>query len=231
MIEGLSNSFQVYFQSALSAGSPVIYVIVFLAGFLASLTPCVYPMIPVMVGAFYKYADGDAKKGFFLSLMYTGTFTCIYVILGMIAALSGTLLGRLAGSAWLNFAAAISIVILSLSMFGLYEIKLPALKLKGGGFLYMVLLGSISGVVFSACAVPVLGAILLFVAHTRNVVYGASLLLFFSLGMSVLFLVSGFLGGKIKFKSGVHVKISKYILGFMVLLSSFYFFYRFITFL
>ena len=183
-------------------GSPVLALgAAFAGGFLASLSPCVYPMIPIIsvhVGSRNAGAKSRARS-FQLSLGYVFGMAAVYALLGMIAALTGGLFGQIASSPWALLLVANMLMLLGLN--SLEVIPFPALlsgrfrEPAAQGMLGAFLVGAASGLVASPCISPVLLGLLTFVATGHSVVYGGSLLFVFSLGMGVLLVVAGTFSG------------------------------------
>lgn len=182
------------------SGSPFDFLIAFFGGFLASLTPCVYPLIPISAGYILGNAHDSKKKGLFLSLSYVTGIAITYSILGVLAVLTGGIFGKFSSNPVVNIVSGILILIFGLSMFDLFNfnftfplsLKLPA-HLRGS-HLPALLLGMVSGLMISPCLTPILAAILAYLSTTKNVFYGASLLFCFSYGMGLIFILIGIFG-------------------------------------
>jgi len=165
---------------------------------LASFTPCVYPLIPVVATYIGSKAVGGKGKVslFWLCLSYVIGMSVVYSSLGIIAALTGSLFGRISTNPWSYFVVANVFILLGLNV--LEVIPLPVLapgNVSRGGVMGAFLVGATSGLVTSPCTTPVLGAVLLFVSRTQNVVWGGVLLFSFSLGMGFLLLIVGLFSG------------------------------------
>ncbi|MBM3244460.1 MAG: hypothetical protein FJZ15_01535 [Candidatus Omnitrophica bacterium] len=177
------------------SGSPFDYLIAFAGGFLASLTPCVYPLIPVTAGYIGINSSGSKLKGFFLGLAYVTGIAIMYSTLGVIAALSGKIFGTIATSPLMQIIAGAVIIIFGLAMFDLFALPLPSAaqlpKLKRGDYFSTLLLGLVSGLIVGPCLTPVLGAILVYVAARESMFYGVTLLFSFAFGMGLIFIVIG----------------------------------------
>jgi len=173
----------------------------FTGGALAGLSPCVYPMIPI-VSAYVISRSGAEKsriKSFLLSLAYVVGMAAVYSLLGMVAALTGSMFGQISTSPWALLVVAIILLLFALNI--LEVIPLPA-RFSGriwepaaGGVPGSFLLGAASGLVASPCTTPVLFGLLTFVATSHSVAYGAVLLFAFSMGMGMLLLVVGTFSG------------------------------------
>jgi thiol:disulfide interchange protein DsbD len=184
------------------AGSPAIAVgAAFAGGILTALSPCVYPMIPI-VSAYVGARSAGTKTGvtsFFLSLCYVLGMATVYALLGMVAALTGALFGRISTSPWALLTVANVFLLFALNI--LEVIPFPAWfsgrprEPAAGGVIGAFLIGAASGLVASPCTSPVLFGLLTFVATTRSVAYGGALLFAFSLGMGVPLIVVGTFSG------------------------------------
>jgi cytochrome c-type biogenesis protein len=171
------------------------YLKAFLGGVGISLTPCIYPLIPITVGYIGASSSGSKFKGFLLSLVYVTGIAITYSILGLFASLSGTIFGRLSSHPLTYLLVGIVIILFGLSMSDLFVvnlpniIKLPGLKKKG--YFSAFLLGLSSGLIISPCLTPALGAILLYLATKKNLLYGATLLFTFAYGMGLILILVG----------------------------------------
>src|SRR5512147_950799 len=207
------------------AGAPLIAVgAAFASGVLTGLSPCVNPMIPIVAG----YVGGRAVKEralcehcgpvtniesvvagspaertraryFLLSLGYVAGMATVYSLLGMIAALTGDLFGRISTSPWAFLIVANVFILFALNL--LEVVPFPAWfqgrsrKPVMGGVIGAFLIGAASGLVASPCTSPMLFALLTYVATSRSVVYGGVLLFAFSMGMGILLIIAGTFSG------------------------------------
>jgi len=173
----------------------------FAGGMLAGLSPCVYPMIPI-ISAYVVSRNGVEKSrlsSFLLSLAYAVGMAAVYSLLGMVAALTGSMFGQISTSPWALLIVAIVLLLFALNILDVIPFPArfsgltwqPAARGVPGAFL----LGAASGLVASPCTTPVLFGLLTFVATSRSVVYGAVLLFAFSMGMGILLLVVGTFSG------------------------------------
>lgn len=173
----------------------------FLGGTLASLSPCVYPMIPVVSAYVGSRTVGERTrfKSFLLSLAYVVGMAVVYALLGMIAALTGSFFGQISTNPWALLIVALILFLFALNILELIpfpswfavQAKDPAL----GGVFGAFCIGAVSGLVASPCTSPVLFSLLTFVATTQNVIFGGALLFVFSLGMGLLLVVVGTFSG------------------------------------
>ena len=182
--------FDTYLQTSLLASLAVA----FLGGVLASLTPCVYPMIPITAGVIGHANIGGSKwRGFILSLIYVTGMSLAYAALGIFAAGTGRFFGAVNSSPWTFLLVGNLIALFGLGM--LDVIKMPTLagRLTGRqlGLSGIFLAGISSALVAGPCTTPVLGTLLAFTATSKNIALGGLLLFVFSLGMGALLLGVG----------------------------------------
>jgi len=190
-------------KNALAEGSALAFLIVFGAGFLTSLTPCVYPMIPITISYIGGKSTGGGKlKGFILSLFYVLGLALVYALLGVVAALTGALFGSITQIPAVIGGVALIFGIMGLSMLGLFDIQLPA-SLQGrmqssgprSGFIGAIAMGAVAGLVAAPCAGPVIVALMTYIASTGKVIFGFTLMMSFAAGMGILFIVLGTFSG------------------------------------
>ena len=189
-MEFLLSQFNTTLQSSLIAS----VVIAFIGGVLASLTPCVYPMIPITAGVIgHANIGGSRWRGFRLSLTYVVGMALTYAALGLFAAATGRFFGAINSSPWTFFAVGNIILLFALGM--LDVIELPSFAGRFGqqrlGLGGIFVAGVTSALVAGPCTTPILGTLLAYTASTRSLVAGALLLFAFSLGMGALLLGVG----------------------------------------
>ncbi|HJV38006.1 MAG TPA: cytochrome c biogenesis protein CcdA, partial [Geothrix sp.] len=197
-------------------------LLVFLAGMGASLTPCVYPMIPITMAIVGAKGSGKAR-GFALSAMLVLGMAVTYTTLGVLAARSGAAFGAFAQKPAFLIPVSLLFAAFALSLFGAFEIALPqglALKLQGDGsrkgFGGAFLMGLVLGPLSAPCVGPVIGAVLVGIAQRGDVFMGGLQLFVFALGMGVLFLVVGTFSAALP-KSGDWLTRFKQGMGLVVL--------------
>jgi thiol:disulfide interchange protein DsbD len=189
---------------ALDRGSVLAFLLVFLGGVLTSLTPCVYPMIPITIAVIGGQASGTKLKGFILSLFYVLGIATTFSLLGVIAARSGALFGSFGQHPVTLSVIALIFFLMGLSMLGVFTLQMPsslATKLQGRkrrGFLGAYITGLVGGLVVSPCISPLLVVILTWVATSGSVLMGVGLLFSFALGLGILFIVIGTFSGILK---------------------------------
>ena len=203
-------------------------VIFFIAGLALTFTPCVFPMIPILSGIIAgQGSDNSTRKSFFLSLSYVLAMALTYAIVGVIAALSGENLQVALQNPWVIGSFAILFVLLSLSMFGFYELQMPASiqsKLTnisnsqtGGSMMNAGIMGFLSALIVGPCVTAPLIAALVYIANTKDVLLGGSSLFALGLGMGVPLLIIGTSAGKILPKAGAWMDNVKAGFGIMML--------------
>ncbi len=212
------------------------YVVVFLGGVVMSFTPCIFPLVPVVVGIIGASKGGDSRlKAFILSSAYVLGMAITFSILGMIAAMTGKLFGQVQSSTYANLIVGNVIIFFALVL--LDVIPLPVFLLqragigkvaKGKGILPVFFMGMVSGLIASPCAAAVLGALLTYVASTQNVVLGFSLLFVFAIGFGTILIVIGTFTGILSLipKSEKMMRIVQKVFAFGMILLGEYFIFR-----
>ncbi len=197
-------------------------LLVFLAGMGASLTPCVYPMIPITM-AIVGAKGGGKARGFALSAVLVLGMAVTYTTLGVLAAKSGAAFGAFAQRPAFLVPVSLLFAAFALSLFGAFEIALPpslAMKLQGDGsrkgFGGAFLMGLVLGPLSAPCVGPVIGAVLVGIAQQGDVWLGGLQLFVFSLGMGVLFLAVGTFSAALP-RSGDWLTRFKQVMGLVVL--------------
>jgi thiol:disulfide interchange protein DsbD len=193
----------------LAGGSFFAFPAAFIGGLLISFTPCVYPIIPIQLGFIGgqtavpgQEASGRFSfRGFKLSVLFVLGMSIVYAALGAFASLTGTLFGSWASSPWTYIVVGNVVLVLALSMFGLFQIQAPQFLMSlnprsnGKGALSALLVGAASGLVVGPCTAPALGATLAYVGASGNVVFGTLVLFIFAIGMGSLMIVLGTFSG------------------------------------
>ncbi|HTL98948.1 MAG TPA: cytochrome c biogenesis protein CcdA [Holophagaceae bacterium] len=190
-------------------------------GIVASLTPCVLPMIPITM-AIIGAKGGGKLRGLMLSLTLVLGMALTYTILGVVAARTGAAFGAAAQKPAFLVPVALLFTALALSLFGAFEISLPSslqTKLQGGarkGFGGAFFMGLILGPISAPCVGPFIGAQLIQIAQRGEVAVGALTLFVFALGMGVLFVIGGTASAALP-RSGDWLTRLKQIMGVVVL--------------
>lgn len=204
----------------------------FLWGFLASLTPCVYPMIPITVGVIGAANAGSVSRGFVLSLVYVLGMSLTYAAFGVAAAWSGNLFGAYAGHPVVRIIVAAVFVLLALSLFDLFYFQMPtgvsarlSTLRKSGGVLGILVTGAVAGAVVGPCVGPMLAGLLIYIAGIGDRIQGFLLMWSFALGMGILFLIIGTFSGAASAlpRSGAWMGKLKAVFGLLMLGAALYY--------
>ncbi|MFZ4551933.1 MAG: protein-disulfide reductase DsbD, partial [Aquabacterium sp.] len=216
-------------RQALASGKLWVVVPVFLlAGLLLSLTPCVLPMVPILSSIIVGQRDQVGRaRGFALALSYSQGMALVYTALGVAAGLLGQGLSAYLQHPWVVLAFAALMIVLALSMFGLYELQLPAAvqswlgagssHLPGGRFVSVFAMGVVSALIVSPCVSAPLAGALLYISQTRDVGLGAAALYAMAWGMSVPLLLVGLSAGSLLPRTGPWMKAVKALFGVLML--------------
>jgi thiol:disulfide interchange protein DsbD len=200
----------------------------FLFGLALSLTPCVFPMIPILSGIIVGHgADVSRKKAFMLSVVYVAGMAIMYTIAGMLAGLTGELLSSAFQNPWVLGGSALVFVLLSFSMFGFYELQLPAKlqgklaqtsnSMPGGAYSGVFVMGALSALIIGPCVAAPLSGALLYIGQSGDFVLGGIALFVMSLGMGVPLLLIGASAGSLLPKAGLWMNAVKAVFGVLML--------------
>lgn len=211
-------------------GYLITFLLVFLGGLGLNLTPCVYPMIPITITYFGGQAQGKKGSLVFHSFLYVIGMALMYSVLGVIAAMTGGFFGAALRYPLVLIGIALVMVLLALSMFDVYELRMPAFlnRLAGSshkGFGGTLLMGLTVGIVAAPCIGPFVLGLLTYVGNRGNVVLGFSLFFVLALGLGVPFLVLALFSGSIHRlpRSGAWMVWVRKIFGFVMLALAVYF--------
>lgn len=202
--------------------------IFFALGLTLTFTPCVFPMFPILSSLIAGQQGLSTKRAFTLSFVYVQGMAITYALLGLVvASLGGQVQGYIQHPAVL-ISFSILFVLLALSMFGLYEFKLPESWMtrltqlsnnqKSGNYLGVFMMGVLSGLIASPCTTAPLSAALLYVAQSGDYFVGGITLYVLSLGMGIPLLLLGTSGGKLLPKAGAWMEQVKTLFGFIMLM-------------
>ncbi|WP_374277225.1 protein-disulfide reductase DsbD [Azonexus sp.] len=200
----------------------------FVAGLGLSLTPCVFPMIPILSGIIAGQGQRSSHaRGFWLALAYVLGMAVTYAAAGVAAGLTGTLISSALQNPWVLGAFALVFVVLSFSMFGFYELQLPvALQsklseesghLQGGRGVGVFLMGALSALIVGPCVAAPLAGALLYIGQTGDAVLGGSALFAMALGMGAPLIAVGVAGGSLLPKTGPWMEGVKKAFGVLLL--------------
>ncbi len=226
------------------ASDPLAIAIFFGAGVLASLTPCVYPMIPIVVtymggaetDALAAGASSEGRRGRILlrALIYVIGMAVVYTGLGMFAILASKPFGSVTQSFWGYAIVGLVLAIFGLGMMGLFEIRVPSFLLNRigtgprQGMIGAALMGATSAIVAAPCAAPIVLPLVALVAKEGRLLFGTIAMLAFSFGLGLLFVVLAIFSGmaaSLPRPGGWMVTLKK-IVGVVMLLLALWFFYQ-----
>ena len=201
-------------------------------GLLLSLTPCVFPMIPILSGIIVGQSGDKGQRitplqGFLLSLAYVLAMALTYALLGVIAGSFNINLQAASQNAWAIGAFSAVFVALALSMFGFYELQLPAAlrdrlytisdRQHGGSLWGAAVMGVVSAIIVGPCVAPPLAGALLYISQTGNALLGGTALFAMGLGFGVPLLIIGASAGGLLPAAGGWMDTIKRIFGVIML--------------
>jgi len=200
----------------------------FVFGLLLTFTPCVLPMIPILSAIIAGEGEQLNKaRGLALSLSYVLGMAVAYALAGVAAAYSGSLIAAALQNAWVLGAFALVFVALALSMFGLYELRLPGFlhqrlnsahqRLRGGRIASVAAMGVLSAIIVSPCVAAPLAGALLYISQTRDVALGGTALFAMALGMGVPLVAVGISEGALLPRAGAWMEGVRKFFGVLLL--------------
>lgn len=216
-------------ESSLKGGKLLVIMPLFLLlGLGLAFTPCVLPMVPILssiiVGEGTQVSRG---RGFLLSVTYALGMALIYTALGVAAGLAGEGLSATLQNPWVLSAFALLMLLMSLSMFGFYELQLPAAfqtrltkasdRQSAGKLVGVFIMGAISALIVGPCVAAPLAGALVYISQTRDVVIGGSALFAMAVGMSVPLMLVGISAGSLLPRAGAWMESVKRFFGVLML--------------
>ena len=206
---------------------PVVGVFL-VAGVLLSLTPCVLPMLPILSSIIVGQGERVSRgRGFALAVSYSLGMALVYTALGVAAGLAGAGLAAGLQNPWVLGAFALGLVALAMSMFGVYELQLPASfngrmasasqRLPAGRFIPVFVMGGLSALIVSPCVAAPLAGALVYLSQTGDVVLGGAALFSLAAGMSVPLLLVGGSAGALLPRAGAWMNEVKRLFGLLLL--------------
>ncbi len=215
-------------QSTLESGSLWKVSAAFLLfGLLLSFTPCVLPMVPILSSIIVGEGETTKAKSFLMALAYCLGMALVYTSLGVAAGLAGEGLAGALQKPWVLVMFSLLLIGLSLSMFDVYQLQVPASlqnslsktsgKLKGGRFVGVFFMGAISALIVGPCVAAPLAGTLVYISQTKDVVIGGLALFSMAMGMSVPLLLIGLSAGSLLPKAGAWMIGVKYVFGLMLI--------------
>jgi thiol:disulfide interchange protein DsbD len=198
------------------------------AGLLLAFTPCVFPMIPILSGIIVGRGHHITKMhAFILSLAYVLGMAITYALAGVAAGFSGELISNALQTPWMLGSFAAVFVLLSLSMFGFYELQLPTAlqskladtsnRLHGGHLSGVFIMGALSAIIMGPCVAAPLAGALLYISKTHDAILGGVALFALALGMGAPLLLIGTSAGVLLPKAGAWMDAVKRFFGVMLL--------------
>lgn len=197
-------------------------------GLLLSMTPCIFPMIPILSGIIVGHGNHiTTTRAFLLSLSYVVASAVTYTVFGILAALFGENLQTLFQQPWIVGLFSAVFVLLSLSMFGFYNLQLPnsiqtklhnsSVRHQDGSLWGAAIMGALSSLIVGPCVAAPLAGALIFIGQTGDAVLGGSALFALGLGMGVPLLLLGTSAGKLLPKAGNWMNATKAVFGVVML--------------
>jgi len=199
-----------------------------LLGLGLAFTPCVLPMVPILSSIIVGEGTHVRRsRGFLLSLAYSLGMAIVYTSLGVAAGLVGEGLAAALQNPWVLGAFALLMVGMALSMFGFYQLQMPAAvqnrlteasgRQHGGRTAGVFLMGAISALIVGPCVAAPLAGALVYISQTRNVVIGGAALFSMAIGMSIPLLLVGLSAGSLLPKAGAWMESVKRFFGVLML--------------
>jgi thiol:disulfide interchange protein DsbD len=205
-------------------------IFVFIGGLALNLTPCVYPLIPITIGYFGGQAEGKTSRLFMMGVLFVLGLAITYSVIGVVTALSGSIFGSLLQNTFVIIFIALIFVTLSLSMFGVYEFKLPdSLVNKAGGaksgMFGALFMGLTMGIVAAPCIGPFVLGLVTYVAAKGDPFFGFILFFDLAVGLGFPYLILAIFSGKIKKlpRAGEWMEAVKHIFGLILIGMAIYF--------
>lgn len=216
-------------SNSLKQSSVLINMLVFFGfGLLLALTPCIFPMIPILSGIIIGQSEQITPyRAFLLSLAYVLAMALTYAMLGVIAGSSGFNLQAAAQNPWVITAFSLVFVLLALSMFGFYELQLPVSwqnrlatlgkRQQHGNLAGAAVMGVLSAIIVGPCVAPPLAGALIYISQTGDALLGGGALFALGLGMGMPLIILGSSAGKLLPRAGAWMVTVKQIFGVVML--------------
>lgn len=212
---------------------PILFVLSFLGGLIASISPCSLAMLPIIVGYVGGYSDAKPIKTFIQMLFFVFGTAIVFSIIGIICAITGKVFISFAGGYFGIILAGI-ILVMGLKLLGILDFELPVLVKEmpknehTNTYLYPIILGGIFALAGTPCSTPILAGIMAFASLSASISYAIIMLFLFSLGQGLILILAGFMTSHLKNWKGFYnfsdmlLKIS----GGLLVLASIYIFYK-----
>lgn len=215
--------------ASLASGASLLTVLSFFGfGLLLAFTPCVFPMIPILSGIIVGHGTKvTTQRAFVLSLVYVLAMALTYTVAGVLAGLFGSNLQATFQNPWILGSFAALFVVLSLSMFGLYDLQVPnwaqsrisaaSNQQKSGSLTGVAVMGFLSALIVGPCVAAPLAGALIYIGQTGDAVLGGMALFALSLGMGAPLLLIGTSAGKLLPKAGPWMDAIKAVFGVLLI--------------
>lgn len=222
-----SNSIAAKFENS---GLILGLLFVFLGGLALNLTPCVYPLIPITIGYFGGQSEGKTSRLVWMGVLFMLGMAVTYSIVGVVTSLTGAVFGALLQNTMVILVIVAIFIVLSLSMFGVYEFKLPdsvVAKAGGakGGMFGAFFMGLTMGIVAAPCIGPFVLGLVTYVASKGDPFFGFIMFFVLALGLGLPYLFLAIFSGKIKDlpRAGLWMDAVKHIFGLILVAMALYF--------
>lgn len=215
--------------ASLASGNTLLIILSFFGfGLLLAFTPCVFPMIPILSSIIVGQGEHlTTRKAFVMSLTYVLAMALTYTIAGVVAGMVGENLQAAFQNPWVLISFAIVFVALAFSMFGFYELQMPAAlqskltevsnRQKGGTLTGVAIMGFLSALIVGPCVAAPLAGALIYIGQTGDAVLGGIALFALSLGMGAPLIAIGTSAGKLLPRAGAWMDAIKAVFGVMLL--------------
>ncbi|MGA7981969.1 MAG: protein-disulfide reductase DsbD, partial [Chromatiaceae bacterium] len=216
--------------AAVLAGGNVWAIVALFFGFglLLALTPCIFPMIPILSGIIAgQGSDITTRRAFVLSIVYVLAMALTYAVAGVLAGMFGANIQAAFQNPWVLSAFALVFVALAFSMFGFYELQLPSAlqtrlaeisnRQQGGTLVGVAIMGLLSALIVGPCVAPPLAGALIFIGQTGNAALGGTALFALSLGMGAPLIAIGTSAGRLLPRAGAWMDVVKAVFGVLLL--------------
>lgn len=206
----------------------IVIATFFVFGLLLALTPCVFPMIPILSSIIIGQGDQlTTRRAFIMSLVYVLAMSVTYTVAGVLAGLFGENLQAAFQNPWIIGSFTVIFLLLALSMFGFYELQLPGKlqtkltnlsnKQQGGTLTGVAIMGFLSALIVGPCVAPPLAGALIYIGQTGDALLGGTALFAMSMGMGLPLLLLGTSAGKLLPRAGAWMDNVKAVFGVMLI--------------
>ena len=211
----------------------ILFVLSFLGGLIASVSPCSLSMLPIIIGYVGGYSKNSPLKTFVQMLSFVFGTAIVFSVIGIICALTGKVFVTFVGG-YFGIIVASIILIMGLKLVGILDFELPVILKQmphndgANNFLYPIILGAAFALVGSPCSTPILAGIMAFASLSANVIQAIIMLFLFSLGQGLILIFAGILVANLKRMSWFY-KFSDFLLkfsGFLLIFASLFIFYK-----